>query len=347
MHVIAPRSAAILALTGGGIMARFTTRILEELQSWRNVAAGASTDAVSIREAFDVLAGTSAGALCVAGLVVGRTPVELSKLLDDFGPRIFPDKGISGKLRWAVTAKYNRLPLVEAVDAMMAGDDRELGEIDQIVAFPAIDETDGKPVIFTNADPAHKRIKLRDAVLSSAAAPTYFSAHRIETTGHRYVDGGLFANAPDLAALTLARQAWPSLAMSDLHLVSIGATNTSSKSPYSDRHSGAGGIFSWAIRPPARILKLAMRSQVDHAMDLLPQMGLADFIRIDRLLDNIGGEVPDIDNASETARKALAEAGADAMAALNAGNRSRLLMIVGRRRWNIPSPSTNNHLDVQ
>jgi len=303
------------------------------MQDYRTAAAGAGTDREPIREAFDAMAGTSAGALCVAGLVMGRSPAELSQLFDEHGPRIFPKAGFRRKLRWAVSTKYDNGPLKDALNSAMGGADPELGEIDQLIAIPAIDETEGKPVVLTNADPTYKRIKLSDAVLASAAAPTYFAAHRIGNAGHRYVDGGMFANAPDFAALTLVRRTWPHLALSDLHLISIGTTNASSKSLYGDAHPGAKGLFSWAARPPARILKLAMRSQVDHAMDLLPQLELADFIRIDSLLDDADGETLELDNASKPARRALARAGADKMMNLAPDKRSRLLMILGRRRW--------------
>lgn len=173
---------------------------------------------------------------------------------------------------------------------------------------------------------------LRDAVLASAAAPTYFPAHRIEVLGRRYVDGGLFANAPDFAALTVARKLWPHLGVNDIHLLSIGTTNTSSRSPYGEGHPGAKGLYSWALRPPARILKLAMRGQVDHAMALLPELDLADFIRIDALLEAVRGQDLELDNASAEALEALVTAGAGAVSTLPADQRARLTMILGRRR---------------
>lgn len=70
------RSAALLALTGGGIMARFTTAVLEDLQLRRDAITGGHGEGVPLSEVFDLMAGTSAGALCVAGLAVGRSPAE-------------------------------------------------------------------------------------------------------------------------------------------------------------------------------------------------------------------------------------------------------------------------------
>lgn len=332
MRSTMPRSAAVLALTGGGIMARFTTEVLEGIQAWRDQAVGDKSQNRNIKFAFDVLAGTSAGALCVAGLVVGRTPSELSALFDEQGPLIFPKKRL-GKVRWFLTTKYRQEPLAAAIDEAMNGEDPELGELNDVVAFPAINETLGQPIVFNSLLAEHKRIKLRDAVLASASAPTYFPAHRIPATGHRYVDGGLFANAPDLAALTILRGYLPHLTFEDTHVISVGTTNSPAGSPYRPAHSGAKGVIAWAARPPARILKLAMRGQVDHAMSLLPQMNLADFVRIDAVLASAECEEMELDNASEIARSALKKAAQDALVELDPLKTARLQMIAGRNRW--------------
>lgn len=327
------RSACLLALTGGGIMARFTTQVLEELQAQRHTATGKNGEHALLRDAFDLMAGTSAGALCVAGLAVGRSPGELSALFDKYGTDIFPQGGLRQKLRWGLTAKYDAEPLRQAVDDALDKANPLLGDVlPYKVAFPAVDESLGQPIVFTNADPQHLKIPLRDAVLASAAAPTYFPAHRIKALGRRFVDGGLFANAPDFVALTLARQIWPDLGIEDLHLVSIGTTSAPSRSPYGDKHPGAKGLFAWAVRPPARILKLAMRGQVDHAVALLSKLQLADFIRIDTILEEAEELGIDLDNASTEALNALIRAGCDAVAALPQEKASRLRMLVGRRR---------------
>lgn len=327
------RSAAILALTGGGIMARYATRVLEDLHDLRLSLTGPSHPAGPLRECFDLMAGTSAGALCVAGLVAGRTPKELSALFDEHGPKIFPAGSLLRQARWALTTKYSTRPLHAAVDAALDGGNPRLGELRHNVAFPALDESEGVPVVFTNLDRSHHDITLRDAVLASAAAPTYFRAHRIPALGNRrHVDGGLFANAPDLAALTLSRQVWPDLGIDEIHIVSIGTTTDTARSPYGADHPGARGIFSWMGRPPARLLKATLRAQVDHAVALLPELGLADFIRIDAHLPSAAGERLELDNASGAARGRLEQAGAKALAALSESDRARLNTLLGRRR---------------
>jgi len=167
-----PRSGAILSLTGGGMAARFSTEVLCALQGMRDPAYRPGTPGRSIGQAFDVLAGTSAGALVIAALLCGKAPPDISALLESRGPRIFPRSGWQGRLRWIFGAKYAPEPLHDAVDEVLGGGKPVLGDFEQILAFPAFDESLGVPLVLTNANPAHARVPLRDAVLASAAAPS-------------------------------------------------------------------------------------------------------------------------------------------------------------------------------
>lgn len=341
-------SAAILALTGGGMMARFSTHILEHLQQLRNNATGRNNTNSPLRECFDIMAGTSAGALCVAGLVVGRSPEELSRLFDERGPLIFPSRKF-GELRHLLTAKYNPRALHDAVAFALNGNDPLLGDIEPIVAFPAFDETEGIPVVLTNAEPGHAQVRLSDAVLASAAAPTYFPAHRIAALrNHRFIDGGVYSNAPDLAAITIALSSWPDLTTENIHLISVGTTNTSSRSPYHDQHIGAMGVIAWARKPRARILKLTMRSQVDHTMALLRELNLASFVRIDTLLPSRKAEQFSLDDASAETLQTLVAAGKEAIKAMTENQLGQIASLVGRNRFvspNTTSASCNEALE--
>ena len=322
-----PRSLACLALSGGGALTRYTTEILSGLQGFRDTAFPASDPDRPLAEAFDVLAGTSAGALVAGGLALGRSPDELSQVLEHYGPKIFaPSRGLSW--RWLVTAKYDARPLHAAVDDVLRGDARTLSAFRHLLAFPAVDETRGVPVILTNADPNTAHIPLRDAVLASAAAPTYFPAHRIKALdGRRFVDGGLYANAPDIAALTLALRRWTAINLRDIHVTSIGTTYGSSASPHGRAHPGAKGIYAWAMRPKGRILKLAMRGTTDHAVDLMDALPLADFIRLDAELEGL-----ELDSAGEEVFRILEEAGRETLKTLDAQKLDALKDIVKRRR---------------
>ena len=101
-----PRGAGVLALTGGGMLARFTVEVLAEMEHWRRRVVGTRAPHAGLAHAFDLLAGTSAGALVAAGLAVGRTPGELASLMDERGPLIFPPAGLAGRARWIWRARY-------------------------------------------------------------------------------------------------------------------------------------------------------------------------------------------------------------------------------------------------
>ncbi|RWR09187.1 hypothetical protein D2T29_21045 [Sinirhodobacter populi] len=322
-----PRSGSILALTGGGILARFTTEILAELQKKRSAASGPDA---SLREAFDLVAGTSAGALVAAGLAAGRTPRELCALFDAHGPKIFPASRWRN-LRHFVTAKYARRPLEAAIEQALDGQDLRLGEIDQPIALPALNESTGRPVIFSNLEPRHADLPLRVAILASAAAPTYFPAVLIN--GERHVDGGVFANAPDIAAISLLRRRWPNLQLRDIHVVSIGSTNAHPASRSRPGRTGTWGILQWMTRPTAHLLTLTLRAQADFTIELAPQLDLADFIRLDAELIDAAGRAYVIDDASEQARAALAGAAGSAFDVLSADAKTRLATLVRRDRF--------------
>ena len=76
------------------------------------------------------------------------------------------------------------------------------------------------------------------------AAPTYFPPHKIQnlnrgSTCDLFVDGGVFANDPDLAALWVVRMQWKK--PTNYHLLSIGTgTYTASLSTKT-----CGGYFGW------------------------------------------------------------------------------------------------------
>lgn len=327
-----PRSGSVLALTGGGILARFTTEVLCHLQTIRSTANGTQAP---LRDAFDMMAGTSAGALVIGGLAIGRTPQELSDLFDRQGAQIFPT-GYWRTIRHFVMAKYSRRPLEAAIEEALQGEGPRLGEISQPIALPALNEATGTPVVFTNMNYEYADLYLRDVILASAAAPTYFPA--VQIRNERHVDGGIFANAPDIAAIGLLRRRWPNLHLQDIHVLSIGTTNAHSASRSGPGKSGNWGLIQWMTRPKAHLLTMTLRAQADFTIALAPQLDLADFVRIDAELTDAKGQAYAIDDASAEARKALAKAARPAIAALGARQTASMQRIIRRNRFALELP---------
>lgn len=65
------------------------------------------------------------------------------------------------------------------------------------------------------------KVSIKDALLSSTAAPSYFPEHEWEK--QKYQDGGICFNNPALLAYTMARKKWPDC---KIHLLSLGTGYT-------------------------------------------------------------------------------------------------------------------------
>ena len=78
-------SFRILSLDGGGLKGLFSAAVLAELERDLHVTLSAC---------FDLIVGTSTGALIALGLGAGRSPDELVQFYVERGPEIFPAKRI-------------------------------------------------------------------------------------------------------------------------------------------------------------------------------------------------------------------------------------------------------------
>lgn len=326
-----PRRAAILSLTGGGIMGRYTTEILEFVENIRSRVVGTDNRESPIGEAFDVIAGTSAGALIAAGIASGRNAKKLSGLFDEFGPKIFPKKsGFTKAMHWR-SAFYRTAALEEAIEIALPRKDILLGELNHHLIVPSFDEEAGEPVVYSSRTDSHQELRLKNVILASAAAPIYFPARRV--FGRRHIDGGLFANAPDLAAVNAVSERWPGLSLNDIDLLSVGTTIAPSESPVSAREAGDWGIFRWGVSPALRLLQITLHAQVAHQMELLPRLGLGNFVRIDSDLTPEQNRILSLDNASDEAMSLLKDLAEERMCSPRFKEHEVITKIATRNRW--------------
>jgi uncharacterized protein len=138
---------------------------------------------------FDYLAGTSTGALITALIATGKTPREIITIYENELPNIFK-KGCLRTLRGK--SKYSNDYLISLAYSLVGN--VKLGDLKQNIIIPALNSSLDKPKYFKSDDPKDADYKLVDVIIASAAAPTYFPAHKIN--GNFYKDGGLFANNP-------------------------------------------------------------------------------------------------------------------------------------------------------
>ena len=244
----------IISFDGGGIRGVLTAAILERL-----VAAYPS-----LIPNATLLAGTSTGGLIALGLANGMAPADLRRLYQDSGPAIFDDSGrisFGGKL-WS---KYSNDNLEETVTGLFG--DLQLGGLAKEVLVPSFDldaNTDTvyrawKPKFFTNrpGDP-DRGVRVADVALRTTAAPSIFPIYQ------GYIDGGVVANNPSIAALAqvMKRDAGqPKVDVTkDVMLLSLG-TGTSFR--WLDSMDGEWGGIDW-IRD-GRILDLMLEGVGDVA----------------------------------------------------------------------------------
>jgi len=147
--------------------------------------------------------------------------------------------------------------------ALRAPDGHEwrVGEARCRLIIPAYDTIRGRIFLFKTGHYERFRCELdisaADVALATAAAPTYFKAARIQQHANAgYVDGGVWANCPALAAVI---KAWHFLEipLDRIDVLSIGT----SYSPDSVRDLAGAGFVGWGTR----IVGLLMNAQGEAA----------------------------------------------------------------------------------
>ena len=210
----------ILSLDGGGIRGAFTASFLAEIEKRLGVRVG---------EYFDLVAGTSTGAMIAIAVSAGVPASRIAELYEKAGPEIFmprPDykprklrhrilssvfrrrvqKRLPVRIDDLLQTKYASEPLKAALNEVF-GDER-IGSLRQCrVVIPAVDATAGKVVVFKTPHLPNlsrdRHESLVDVLLATTAAPTYFP-HAAIGGGGAFLDGGLWANNPSLVAYTEA-----------------------------------------------------------------------------------------------------------------------------------------------
>jgi uncharacterized protein len=216
-RVLPPR---VLALSGGGFLGLYSAFVLQGLEA----RAG-----VPLARRFDLLAGTSIGAVLALGLAFEVPAARLARLFVDHGERVFSSRplpsGQVGRLidlsRAALGPKYTGRALRALLEQEFG--DRRLADALHPVVVPAVDIEHCRTKIFKTPHSAAAEgdgeLRAVDVALAACAAPVYFPAVRI---GERwYADGGLFAVAPDQVALHEAEH-FLGLDLARLRLLSVG-----------------------------------------------------------------------------------------------------------------------------
>lgn len=237
----------ILSLDGGGTLGIIEIAFLEKIEDLLRARAGGDPN-FRLCDYFDLIGGTSTGAIIAAGLALGMSAAEMKALYLRLAPAVFRKPWLS---IWGYQPRFSDRNLSRELDAVIG--ERQLASPDLrtglAIMMKRLDTA--SPWVITNnprakywADPetdpitgkrphiGNKHYRIADLVRASTAAPFYFAPHAmriVETEpAGLFVDGGVSPhNNPALQLLMLAGIKgyafnWP-LGKNRLLLISVGA----------------------------------------------------------------------------------------------------------------------------
>jgi len=241
----------ILALDGGGLRGILTLGILAKIEALLKDRHGGG-EQFRLCDYFDLIAGTSTGAIIAAALALGLTIEEISKIYLNLGERVFKKstfrKGVFRAL-YGQNTLIKELQNVYGEKTTLGGSELKTGvlivtkRLDSGSPWPLGNNPQGiyfgpgtDPQVIPNKD-----YPLWKVVRASTAAPRYFEPETMEIirapgkkrVAGQFVDGGVSPfNNPALQALLYVtldgyRVGWP-LGVDKLLLVSVG---TGSRDP--------------------------------------------------------------------------------------------------------------------
>ena len=266
-----PRARAfrILSLDGGGIRGAFIAGFLAGVEERLGI---------HLAKHFDLIAGTSTGAIIAAALAVGEPASRIEEFYKKYGQKIFSGRPPKerGRLTWIrakaahfcfdrilrkfnldyenlFQPKYAPCPLREALTEVFGN--RTLESATTRLVIPAVDLTGGQTIVFKTPHLPEmirdRYLQIVDVLMATTAAPTYFP-HATIGVGSAYVDGGLWANNPSIVAIVEALRIRDEATRKDIdktfdrdsiEMLSVG---TGKASYFAKPPADGGGIYWWA-----------------------------------------------------------------------------------------------------
>ncbi len=244
------KSFRILSLDGGGARGLLSARLLSNMEKQLNEISG---NEMPLGRRFDLIVGTSTGAILAAGLASGMTASCLFRQYQCHLEEIFSPVSLSW---WR--AKYQTEPLRKVLASMLKN--QKLEKLSQPhLCIVAVDAQTGRPRLYKSGyllrNKPRLNLKLVDVVLGSAAAPTYFPLVKGEDDVYM-ADGGLCANNPAMVgvidALEIFKEersvskdeAAKQRGLNDVVVVSVG-TGVQPGLPYSVSKKEKAGKLGW------------------------------------------------------------------------------------------------------
>ena len=292
----------ILSLDGGGIRGLMTAIWLKRLQDRLNEP---------LWKYFDLIAGTSTGAILACGISKG---VEIDRVVDLYvkrGQDVFP--AVASRL-WRRAARLFSDGL-SAPKYDGEGLDKALKDVFHTTLFgnlrvkptlvTSYDAFSRRPVVFKNNDARYRDFRVWEVCRASASAPTYFPAHIMTIAGAEVplIDGGVVANNPTACAIAEAVRvggdpdAPDPCKIKDFIVASFGTGEAIRH--ITTEQATEWGLLEWA-GPIVGVLFDGSADAVDYIARHL--LGKKDYFRFQCRLD---AAYDDLDDASQTNVNAL------------------------------------------
>ena len=206
----------VLSLDGGGMRGVYTAAFLDRLVTQFARTRGA--ESLDLGKGFDLITGTSTGAIVGCALAVGRPMGEIVKMYRDHGRQIFPHriKGtISAVWRMFVGGRYVRkgdkvlrAALTDVLKKTTMID--VYGKRGISLSIPSVLMSSHRSWVFKKTPASGVRddyYELVDVCMASSAAPIFRSLAAVKDPNNDhgvaqvFADGGLWANNPIMVGL--------------------------------------------------------------------------------------------------------------------------------------------------
>ncbi|BCN31227.1 patatin-like phospholipase family protein [Anaeromicropila herbilytica] len=309
----------ILSIDGGGIKGIISAMVLEKLEERLQVYS--HNHNARIADYFDLVAGTSTGAILTAIYLCpdkNRRPKFSAKDATNLylykGKEIFKRQpyyplntffGLFG-------ARYTNTEFKKILDLYFGN--LQIGDLLKPCLITSYD-TEKRSAIFFNTVSSKKgedrEYLLKDSVLASASAPTYFNPAYIKSIRLKdncLIDGGVFANNPALCALVEGIKLEEFTNMNDVFLLSV--ANVSTKVPYEYRKAKRWGLIGWAL-PILDILMDASEQTVDYQLEkIFSAIHLPNnYVRIEKEIEERNFSIPRMDDVRPESIQKLIDIG--------------------------------------
>ncbi|MEM9926438.1 MAG: patatin-like phospholipase family protein [Cyanobacteria bacterium P01_D01_bin.50] len=170
----------ILSLDGGGIRGIVAAKMLAHIEKQIDLP---------LSEYFDLIVGTSTGSIVASAIATGHKSEEIVDFFKNKGSIIFPYQSIFSLkripllLKYGISAcKFSDESLIQILQSVF-GETRlfDIGTSPRLLVV-SYDTIERNPIIFKSwrPDKPYGNVPLWEVCVSSASAPTYFPAHKLE-----------------------------------------------------------------------------------------------------------------------------------------------------------------------